>query len=202
MVKLRASAVRLPSEDVPGWVEVSVRDARGDVHCIVEKVPVVLGADIGEDVSFPLRFWLEVEVVGVDGDETLVRLPHAMETTSGLRTLVIVSPDADRARYRRDRAWLDYAFHELPSGVLWGHNGATPAQCAQMLEGLDDFAGVCARLGLEDHVEFIEACRWHLDHYPHYLERRRHFRDYATYVRDRRGPLRVPPPPIPGGRTP
>ncbi|WP_277208952.1 hypothetical protein [Isoptericola croceus] len=106
-------------------------------------------------------------------------------------------PNEDRAVYRRSRDWIDYAIHELPSGVLWGANGATPAQCAEMLSDLDAFAGICARLGLDDHTEFIEACRWHFDHYPHYLGRRRHFVDYATYIRDRRGSLRVSLPPSP-----
>lgn len=105
--------------------------------------------------------------------------------------------DDDRAGYRRARDWIDYAVHELPSGVLWGPDGATPAQCAEMLSELDEFAQVCARLGLDDHTEYIEACRWHFDHYPHYLDRRRHFVDYATYILDRRGPLRVPVPPAP-----
>ncbi|MBG6100546.1 hypothetical protein ACLQ3D_22050 [Micromonospora vinacea] len=108
------------------------------------------------------------------------------------------SADDDRARYVRDRQWLDYAVHELPAGVLWGADGATPDQCAEMLDGLDEFARVCARLGLDDHTEFVEACRWHFDHYPHFLGRRRHFADYATYIRDRRGPLRVSLPAAPG----
>ncbi|GAA4117772.1 hypothetical protein GCM10022415_15990 [Knoellia locipacati] len=66
-----------------------------------------------------------------------------------------------------------------------------------MLEGLEDFALHCARLGLTDHEEFVAQCRWHFEHYPHYLGRRRHFVDYATYIRDRHGPLRVSPPPVP-----
>jgi hypothetical protein len=66
-----------------------------------------------------------------------------------------------------------------------------------MLDGLDEFSRVCDRLGLDDHQEFIDGCRWHFEHYSHYLGRRRHFVDYATYVRDRHGPARVSPPPAP-----
>lgn len=103
----------------------------------------------------------------------------------------------DRDYYRRTRDWLDYTFHELPTGVLWGPDGATSAQCRDMLSDVDAFATFCERLGLDDHAEFIDASRWHLDHYPHYLGRRRHFVDYSTYVHDRRGPQRVPSPPNP-----
>jgi hypothetical protein len=132
-----------------------------------------------------------------DGGATVVMLPHGMETTEGQRSLVVVPTEVDQTRYRHARAWLDQAVHELPAGVLWGVDGATPAQCAEMLDDLDDFARVCARLGLHDHSEFIEACRWHFDHCPHYLGRSRHFVDYETYIRDRRGPMQVPPPPSP-----
>jgi len=103
----------------------------------------------------------------------------------------------DRARYGRDRQWLEYAVHELPAGVLWGPDGATPDQCAEMLDGLDEFARICGRLGLDDHSTFIDGCCWHFDHYPHFLGRRRHFDDYFTYVRDRHGPERIPSPPRP-----
>ena len=102
-----------------------------------------------------------------------------------------------RDRYDRDLRWLEGAVHELPAGLLWGANGATPEQCSEMLDGLDEFACVCDRLGLDDHKEFIDGCRWHFEHYPHYLGRRRHFVDYATYIRDRRGPVDVSLPPTP-----
>ncbi|WP_157537517.1 hypothetical protein [Nocardioides sp. Root190] len=101
-------------------------------------------------------------------------------------------------RYERDRNWLWGAVHELPAGVLWGATGATAAECAEMMAGLEEFASVCERLGLsEDHTAFIEGCRWHFEHYPHYLGRRRHFVDYATYVQDRKGSLTVQLPTAP-----
>ena len=103
----------------------------------------------------------------------------------------------ERRAYREARGWLLYAVHELPAGVLCGPNAATAAECAEMLHGLDDFASLCSRLQLTDHEEFIEQCRWHFDHYPHYLGRRRHFVDYASYVADRAGPMTVSAPPMP-----
>ncbi|HXH78031.1 hypothetical protein [Nocardioides sp.] len=102
--------------------------------------------------------------------------------------------ETDRARYERDLSWLWAAVHELPSGVLWGTDAASREHCDEMMAGLQEFERVLHRLGLDDHGEFIEGCRWHFEHYPHYLERRRHFIDYATYTRDRRGPTTVPLP--------
>lgn len=108
----------------------------------------------------------------------------------------------DSEAYETFRHWIDAAVHELPAGVLWGARGATPEECAELLEGLDEFVEFCTRLKLPDQRVYIDGCRWHFDHYPHYLDRRRHFTDYQTYVRDRGGPLRVQLPPSPWrGRT-
>jgi hypothetical protein len=105
--------------------------------------------------------------------------------------------DRDRARYWHDRDWLTAALHELPSGVLDGTDGASASACHEMLAGLEEFARLCTRLGLDDHQEFIRGCRWHLERYPHYLSRRRHFANYESYTRDRKGPLTVAAPPSP-----
>lgn len=98
MVKLRASATRWHSDDFPGWVEVSVRDARGQDHRIVEKVPALTSLDIAADSLFPIEFWIEAEIESVDGAEMVVVLPHRIETTEGKRTLLVVSAEVDRAR--------------------------------------------------------------------------------------------------------
>ena len=86
---------------------------------------------------------------------------------------------------------LDYSMHELPAGVLWNPDAATPAQCLELMGDLNRFVVVSEQLSIATHA-FVEACRWHLEHYPHYLSRRRHFVDYAGYISDRGGPLRVP----------
>ena len=93
-----------------------------------------------------------------------------------------VENEADVGQYWRDRAWLQQAVHELPAGVLYGAKGATSAECSDLMTGLDDSAAVCARLALGDHELFIEDCRWHFEHYAHYLGRRSHFNGYESYV--------------------
>jgi len=105
--------------------------------------------------------------------------------------------DHDREAYRHAMGWLTDAVHELPAGVLDGADGATAEACEEMLVELEEFRSLCLRLGLEDHLNFIEQCRWHFEHYPHYLSRSRHIASYEVYVVDRAGPLQVDPPPTP-----
>ena len=99
---------------------------------------------------------------------------------------------AMKLEFQRLYAVLDYSMHELPAGVLWNPDAATASQCIELMVHLNRFVAVSAELSIPTEV-FVEACRWHLDHYPHYLSRRSHFADYANYTADRGGPLRVPP---------
>jgi len=86
---------------------------------------------------------------------------------------------------------LDYAMHELPAGVLWNPNAATESQCKELLLDLNRFEDLSKQLAIPTE-NFVDACRWHLDHYPYYRSRQRHFIDYASYCINRGGPLRVP----------
>ncbi len=95
-----------------------------------------------------------------------------------------------RERYEFLFRVLRDAVHELPVAVLWGANGASEKDCKGLLEVLVEFEQVCTVLG-RNQADFIEDCRWHLEHYPHYLGRQRHFPSYDQYIRDRKGPQRV-----------
>jgi hypothetical protein len=97
---------------------------------------------------------------------------------------------SDREQYSTLLEQLRYAVHELPAGVLYGADGATEKQCAEWMQDLLVFEQLCERLN-NDHRAFIEGCRWHFEHYPHYLGRRRHFTSYEQYTIERHGPLKV-----------
>jgi hypothetical protein len=89
---------------------------------------------------------------------------------------------------------LEYSMHVLPDGVLWNPNAATELECKELMGTLNRFVEICKALDVQAD-EFIEACRWHLEHYPHYLSRRRHFGSYEEYIGARLGPGRMPPSP-------
>jgi len=102
----------------------------------------------------------------------------------------IHSSQAMQKEYKRLFEILKYSMHELPAGVLWNPNAATAKQCAELLSDLHQFTALSKELGFE-HDEFIQGCMWHLEHYPHYLSRQKHFSSYAQYIQERKGPLRV-----------
>ena len=49
---------------------------------------------------------------------------------------------------------LEYAIHEVPSGVLWGNNVANIAQCAQLRTELAEF---CEQYVKKGHFIFLEG---------------------------------------------
>ena len=102
----------------------------------------------------------------------------------------MLHPSALEEEYRRLLDGLRYAVHELPAGVLWSADSATEAQCGQLMKDLNRFEQLCRQLGHE-HANFIEGCRWHFEHYAHYLSRHRHFDGYEDYIQRRNGSLRV-----------
>src|SRR5262249_11386390 len=104
------------------------------------------------------------------------------EGTSDRRSLL--------AAYKSHLRNLEYAIHELPSGVLYGANAATGDQCKLLMNDLYAFQEVCRKLGI-DREDFIQDCHWTLDHSPHYLSRHRPFRGYRNYIAKRGGPVRV-----------
>jgi hypothetical protein len=108
--------VRWHSDDFPGWVEVSILDAHGQDHRIIEKVPVIALLDITPESSFPIEFWIEAETRSADGGAMVVLLPDGMETTEGKRSLLVVPTVVDQARYRHDRDRLGQAVHDLHPG--------------------------------------------------------------------------------------
>jgi len=88
--------------------------------------------------------------------------------------------------HRKLEQALSYAVHELPLGILYGTNGATEKQCAEWMRTLEEFQVLSNVLSIE-YEFFTDDCRWHFEHYAHYLGRRRHFQDYEQYILERKG---------------
>lgn len=62
-----------------------------------------------------------------------------------------------------------YTLHELPSGVLYGIDGATIEECGELLKGLDDFQRLLRGAEVESYSELVEQARFHYRSYREYL---------------------------------
>jgi hypothetical protein len=115
------------------------------------------------------------------------QLPPEQQTQIGLLLAALDhDPNDDQSRRKLidALAWqLDYAIHEIPSGVLYGHDGATIEQCGELQAELDTFCRLMENTDLGDRYRsLIDECRFHFYHYPVYLADTAKFRSYAAYL--------------------
>ena len=102
----------------------------------------------------------------------LIALDHEPNDNTSRRRLVELLADH-----------MDYTLQELPSGVLYGQDGATIPQCEEMLNELDEFVGHANRLGIVDsYRDLISDCRLHYKAYANYLANRRGASSYADFL--------------------
>jgi hypothetical protein len=100
--------------------------------------------------------------------------PETQTAVGLLREALRIDPSDSIARRRlveRHASYLDYTLHELPAGVLFGADGATPDECDELMGLLDEFRGHLRVLGTQTkYEELIGDCELH-------------YRAYAEYVR-------------------
>ena len=77
---------------------------------------------------------------------------------------------------------IEYALHELPLGVLYGHDGASIGECTEMLEELDFFETLLQEGARPDLNELLADARHHIAAYQHYLATRKSDDSFKQYL--------------------
>jgi hypothetical protein len=114
-------------------------------------------------------------------------LPESERSEVGLLRAALRHDPADQ-RSRRQlleklAARLRYSLHELPAGVLYGIDGASPEQCLELERELDEFCMLAKEEGKEQlHGVLIGQCRFHFRAYRDYLVSPGDCRTYAQYL--------------------
>lgn len=92
-------------------------------------------------------------------------------------------PAVRRAKIGQMASGFDYAVHEVPSGVLYGIDGATVPQCQRLLEDLGTFRELVKQeMLLEAYADRIERWQAHFQGYQDYLLNRTQYQSYAHYL--------------------
>ena len=114
-------------------------------------------------------------------------LPPELESRAGLlQEAVRLDPSDQRSLEKlllSKASYFDYTLHELPSGVLYHQNGATPEQCETLLEQLGRFEICVCRSGQTGrYQELINECRFHYQAYRQYLMAHREKTSFELYL--------------------
>lgn len=103
-----------------------------------------------------------------------------------LRAAVRVDPadhDSRRRLIEHLAGRLRYSLHELPAGVLYGMDGATPDECLELELELNEFVRLVAGTNDgADYEELLRDCRYHFPAYRDYLLNREQYGSYADYL--------------------
>jgi hypothetical protein len=79
--------------------------------------------------------------------------------------------------------WFEYATHDVPTGVLYGNDGATVSECEDLLAHVDQFEERAKALGVaEDHAESVQEWRYYFAGYREYLQRRDEFESFERFL--------------------
>lgn len=115
------------------------------------------------------------------------RLPESLKSRVGLLEEALrIDPCDERARNKWidcRSSYLDYTIHELPTGVLYGSDGATISQCDELIELLKEFRKEIDTAGRsKEFEELVEECDFHYDRYRAYLELGRPNGSYEEFL--------------------
>ena len=115
------------------------------------------------------------------------RLGNLPANEADLLRLALRHDPADaRARDRliaRNANFLDYTLHELPSGVLYGQDGASVAECDALLAELAEFRSLVRTAGRgAEFDDLIALCDFHYRAYRQYLQVPAAGDHYATFL--------------------
>lgn len=119
-------------------------------------------------------------------------LPERLRTGPGLLQEALRVDHSDAKARRRlveeTAQYLAYTLHELPAGVLYGHDGATVEQCDELIGCLDDFCTHVDLLGERSHYAgLIAKGEYHFRAYRDYLSSRLPGQSYAEFLTGEHG---------------
>ncbi|MFC4455273.1 hypothetical protein [Deinococcus sonorensis] len=104
-----------------------------------------------------------------------------------LRKALCIDPHDYRAQAQllnSEAEYFAYTLHELPGGVLFGLNGATPEECDALLERLSEFERLNPHAERSDQTQaLIDECRFHYHAYRRYLTSSSEGMTYEQFLR-------------------
>lgn len=114
------------------------------------------------------------------------QLPEGQRTEFGLLLRAVHDDSSDALAKRRllklMRSHFSYVLHELPTGVLYGHAGATIQQCGELLEDLSIYEGLANEIGLEGDQMLVAKARFHIPAYRRYLSESGLYINYEQFL--------------------
>jgi len=203
-VRIRQRSLRALEEFVEALLSLPTAEwhlwARQLSHRVVdcgENIPIRL--PLFQKVLFPaLLAGLETSVAGaarwLSGFTALLYnspscrdcLPQELRTEHGLLFRALGDDPEDTRAKKRLRQYMrssfESALHELPAGILYGQNGASIEECAELLNDLAMYERLSTEVGSPEDRELIVKARYVIPAYQRYLSERCRYSDFETFL--------------------
>lgn len=119
--------------------------------------------------------------------ESQIQLPNDEWTEiSLLRTALQHDPNDKISRRRLLQILADclrYSLHEIPAGVLYGMDGASPEQCFELEQEVQEFSQIANQEQMTAQYQpLIDDCLFHFRAYRDYLGKMSQFESYEDYL--------------------
>jgi hypothetical protein len=126
--------------------------------------------------------------------QQLYRCPSCLErlgpdrSSEGALLQAALAHDPNDSRSRQQliqliASRLRYTLHELPTGVLFGVDGATADECDELLAELEEFRALIAVADQSaDYTQLVAECEHHYRAYERYLLERPTHRSYSRFL--------------------
>ena len=82
---------------------------------------------------------------------------------------------------QKQRDYFEYTLHEIPTGVIYGSDGATIEQCEELLNDLAKYKVVCEKLKV-DNEELVAECKFFYSSYKDYLTIYKNYSSFGEYL--------------------
>jgi hypothetical protein len=109
-----------------------------------------------------------------------------------IKRYLVAVPD-DRHMLRQQLRFLaldlEYALHELPAGVLFGPDAATPDECLELLGMLDEYVDICQKLQIDFSEDKRRDSAMHFQGYRDYLLHSSLYNSYLDYIQHHHLPV-------------
>lgn len=133
--------------------------------------------------------WLAWFLQSFPGSKSLDLLPENLRSPVALLIEALqLDPDDGIARRRlveHYARYMNYTLHEIPSGVLYGNNGASRNECSELLALLGEFKAHVERLGeMERYADLIAACELHYNAWLAYYQSGSAGGSYAEFLKN------------------
>ncbi len=81
----------------------------------------------------------------------------------------------------KTREYLHYTLHEIPTGVLYGADGASMEECEELMKEVGKYEILCNKLK-RDESDLIRACKYYYPAYRDYLSVYKNYNSFADYL--------------------